>query len=135
MTEFTPSVGMYAMHHMHNCERGTLVRIESEPRPGHFGIEYVPCGGASYSWPAAEFRPVTEPRLLAVCRLHAIRRDKREAELRVRALEAEEAKWTGVVQVFDESSQGDACERLGNEMQAEFERLMGEPPMEGKENG
>lgn len=63
--------GDYAMHHMHGGERGTLVLVVEQCAGGCFGIQYVPNGGSSFSWPASDFRPITCPHLKAVAKLHA----------------------------------------------------------------
>lgn len=65
-----PKHGEYAMHHMDGREKGTLVLLELLPS-GWFGVSYIPCGGASFSWPASDFKPVTDPRLVAVAKKHA----------------------------------------------------------------
>ena len=63
--------GDYAMHHMDGRERGTLVLVTDRNSAGNFGIQYVPNGGSSFSWPASDFRPITCPHLKAVAKLHA----------------------------------------------------------------
>lgn len=101
MANFKPAVGVYAMHHMHNGKTGNLVLISSETRPGFFGIEYVPCGGASYSWPAEEFRPVTDAALYAKARVHAINRELGTIDGRKISLCLERAKWEGAIDALN----------------------------------
>lgn len=73
----TLPVGSYWMHHMSSGPRGTLVRINSENR-GRYGVDYVQLtpddriigGGASFSWPPEEFRPISDPLLHLAAQYH-----------------------------------------------------------------
>lgn len=73
-------IGDYAMHHMRNGKEGNLVLIISDKLENDkhkYGIEYV-CvrkngevqgGGYSFSWPEEEFRPITDPCLIAASKV------------------------------------------------------------------
>jgi hypothetical protein len=75
-------IGGYYMHHMGGSQRGTLVRIKERLESGCYGVEYVSvrsdgdvgCGGYSYAWPAIEFKPVTDPVLIAASHVYESRR-------------------------------------------------------------
>jgi hypothetical protein len=100
--DFIPKVGDYAMHHMFcKDENATLVQVNSE-HDGRFGISYVPSGGASFSWPAKEFRPVTDPIMLAAVNAHKARQRIGFHETQKQKAISEAAKWDGVVEVLKE---------------------------------
>jgi hypothetical protein len=68
-------VGMYAMHHMNDSSLGTLVKVDSQSKDesARFGVRYVQItaegavigGGSSYLWPLEQFKPISNPLLLA----------------------------------------------------------------------
>lgn len=108
MEEFKPAKGVYAMHHMNNGEKGSLVLITEERitdgRGKVFGISYVPSGGASFYWEESEFRPVKDPHLIAICKNHAAQRKLKELKQEIVTTEAEIVKWAGVIEVFKEAA-------------------------------
>ena len=102
MDQHTWRAGDYAMHHMHNRADGTLVRLEEE-RPGNrFAIEYVPNGGGSSSWPADEFRPITDPLLLATAKRHKSLRSASVHEAAAKQDLHDARKWEGVIECLKE---------------------------------
>ena len=101
---FALEVGGYMMHHLRNRDEGTLVRIDSINELGHYGICYIQArlpdnlkdwqyaspekgwivgtGGYSFSWPAEEFRPVTDPEQIALVHVfHALHEEQRLAQV------------------------------------------------------
>lgn len=98
-----PSVGMYAMHHMHGEPIGTLCLLAKTDTPDRFGIYYIPSGGSSWSWPASEFTPVTNPHQIAICKLHEARVREGEMRRQMELAQRDVAKWSGVVDCFEQS--------------------------------
>jgi hypothetical protein len=95
-------VGGYYSHRMHGADSGTPVRISMEfLREGHpprYGAEYVgnagQGGGSSFSWPAEEFFPITDPADVARVRIFESRRLIVEHESAAAAARRELAGWT-----------------------------------------
>ena len=102
MSEFKVKTGICAMHHMNKNENGKLVYIERETTQGWFSIAYVPNGGFSSSWAADEFKPVTDPVLLAVSKAYLARRSACDLERESRSANKEAEIWDGVVEVLKE---------------------------------
>lgn len=112
-TRFTPAVGVYAMHHMHGGSNGTLVLIDSRNDEGCFSIQYVQVlwngtdvigGGSSSSWPASDFRPVTDPILLAAAKCFDAKRQEHDHSVKAARAKAEAEIWRRVVSVMHDGS-------------------------------
>lgn len=108
---FVVKVGDYAMHCMNGLAgSGTLVRVESETRPGHFSIQYVSIrsggevsgGGGSSSWPACDFRPITDPVKLAAAKCFEAQRQAHDHKVKSAREMAAADVWSRVVQVMQE---------------------------------
>lgn len=100
-TKRFPNEGDYAMHHMNNGPTGNLVRISSKTASGGFLIEYVSdygdgtvqSGGSSGTWPAVDFRPITDPKLLAASRIFEANRNVAELKRQVVLAERDVSLW------------------------------------------
>lgn len=110
-----PKVGEYWMHCMHGRGDGTLVKISDETDTGRFGIHYVQIvgerdgvprvisGGGSFYWNVEEFKPVTEPCLLAAAKVYEARERLKVLKQKALQAEADEAKWQGVLETLFEA--------------------------------
>ena len=116
------SVGMYAMHHMHGGTSGTLVRIDDEPEPGCFAIHYVQIlsdgsdvigGGSSSSWPRSDFRPVTDPILIAAARCFSAAREAHDHAVLSARAKSDAEMWRCVVSVMRRGDASLSKEREG----------------------
>lgn len=104
-TPFELKPGAYAMHHMHNRGSGTLVLVDYETSPGRWSLRYIPTGGGSSSWPTEEFRPVTDPVLIAVAKADLARREEAKASASAEKFRLEAEKWDGVAACLAESNE------------------------------
>lgn len=109
--ETIPQVGEYWMH------RGTPVRVSDVNEHGRFGISYVQIieygpnpdvigGGHSFSWPASEFHPITDPYLLAACKVYEGRREAHDHKVLGARAEADVQKWLSVMEVLHAGQSG-----------------------------
>lgn len=105
--EWAPKDGGYAMHHMDGRTNGTLVRLQAVEKGDGFWIHYVPRGGSSGTWPASEFKPVTDPRLIAVTRKDQADRDV--SDLKAKLIQAQHASEiaAAVLECFEEARKAD----------------------------
>lgn len=105
-----PKVGEYWMH------RGTAVLVSDQNEYGRYGITFVQivesdgtprviCGGHSFSYPASEFHPITDPYLKAATRIFAAQQAARDFEVKKARAEADRIKWEGVLEVLFEARQ------------------------------
>jgi hypothetical protein len=104
------NVGDYLMHHMHGSEKGALVRVDSRSATeGCYGVQYVQVrhdnsdvisGGYSSSWPASDFRAITDPALLAASKCFEANREARDLEERAAILRKEAAVWRNAMQAI-----------------------------------
>ena len=105
-TDYRPSVGEYAKHHMFCKGEGTLVKIADEVKHEDgsrtFAIDYAPSGGSSMWWPEAEFRPVTDELELACVHWMKAADEAQELENKARRLREEVRIWQKVCQVLME---------------------------------
>lgn len=100
-------VGDYVMHHMSGGPNGTLVRVLEETTADRFGVGYVQLvadsvvsGGTSWSWPASDFRPITDPLYLLAARLDAAGRTAAAARATAATKDAEANSLRGAIRAF-----------------------------------
>ena len=105
-------IGDYRRHHMNGAKSGTLVRLDAQPSPGRWSVQYVQImhdgsdvigGGSSSSWPECEFSSVSDPKQLAAIKCYEARRKIHDLKYKVTALERDAETWRRVVQVMCES--------------------------------
>lgn len=96
-----PVVGDYYM------QRGSLVLCASEIKPGWFETHYVQIGdnnvsggGASFSWPASDYTPITDPRLYAAAQAHRAMREAAELRKAVATAEADLQIWLAAMKAL-----------------------------------
>lgn len=105
-------VGDYVMHHPHDDERGTLVLLKDE-RDHQYRVEYVQilpdrkniiCGGGSFWWRESEFRPITDPTMIAAARLYEARRLVAKHQAEVAKWEMEATTWQAALTAIAEAT-------------------------------
>lgn len=95
-------VGEYLMHHMGGGGRGTLVRIQGIVHPGRYSVEYMD-GGSSSSWEAECFRPITDPKSIAIARAHALRRMAKDHAYNAKKCSEDASIWEKAVEAIKEA--------------------------------
>lgn len=104
--------GDFMMHHMHGGQSGTLVQLDREDRPGQWSVRYVQMmhdgsdvigGGSSSSWPAEEFKPVSDAKSLAACKCFAAKNLHHDLTVKASRAAQEAETWRRVVQVMHEA--------------------------------
>ncbi len=105
-------IGDYMLHRMHGNGDGTLVRLDGEPSPGRWSVQYVQImhdgsdvigGGSSSAWPETDFVAVRDPKHLAACKCYEARRQIHDLKYKLNALERDAETWRRVVQVMCEA--------------------------------
>lgn len=96
----TPVVGGYYM------QRGGLVRIESAVG-NHFSTQYIQIvngdvrsGGASSSWPASDYTPITDPLLYAAAQVFEAQREAHDHRVLGSRAENRAEQWRFAMQAI-----------------------------------
>lgn len=94
---------------------GQLVRISEVLQDGGYRVESiilqpddsnkVVVGDSGFAWPASNFSPITDPKMIAAARAFEANRQFEELDKALDAAWAEVLKWNGVLQCIYEAEQ------------------------------
>ena len=101
INQFPIKVGCYYM------QRGSLVRVDKEVKPGWFSTEYVQisgadvsCGGGSSAWLASDYTPIVDEALIAAASVRGAQiRERMHCLLMQKAIQ-DQAEWRGAMQAM-----------------------------------